>query len=1238
MFIQNLKKKRIFTLLILSIIFFVVAIVLSKNSNTEENQKGEVKKFEEALHKKEKRLDGLISELSKNRWLESEKGNRSVISSNYENLYENEGFVMLVYKNDSLLYWSSNAIPVTHLWDKNVFNLKIGHFENGWYEIRKREVNSIKTVGLLLIKHDFKYQNDYLINNFQDDFKLYSNTSVNKEKGAFNIYTKDNEFLCSLNFSKEVIISDQRIMLLFILYFTGFLVLIIALYYVYISFKPLITRPKLFIIVFSLDLLLIRFIIFYFRIPNVLYESKLFSPHYYGTSWLLPSLGDFVINVIILLILSYILFFHLKKEELTIKRPKILRQTGVFLLFLHVFIFYHILISAIRGLIIDSTISFNLNNIFSLSSYSILGFIIIAALAVSYFLISYTLLNRAYYLSKGLKQFFIFLVISFLVFGAYFTCFHEWSYVYIIILLVFLISYLFIRDKITIFFNVSSICFYVLLFSLLSTYSLHENRNVKEKEKRKLIASKLSVEGDKIAEFKFQNIETRVYSDTILTKQLQKKPFGENEEKLARDYILKTYFDEYWSKYDFQITICNQDDSLDIEAENYVTNCNDYFAGLVRNIGELTVSKNLYLLNYRSGSISYLGILSSFETTDDSLFSTKVYLEIFSTNVSKGLGYPELLINKDLNINFDLSNYSYAIYSDGKLVKHDGMYFYSINLANYGIFKKDNVFFDRNEFNHLYYRVNSKINLIISKKNESFLDIIAPFSYLFIFFGVFVLIVLLVVNWSIKFSKAHLNFRNRLQISMIAVVLASFLIIGFTTLIYIVRLNDNKNIDILSEKTHSVLIELEHKLANEEKITPEIADYLSSLLIKFSLVFFSDINVYDLDGSIIASSRPQIFEEGLISNKMNTHAYDALAYKKKSLFIHNENIGNYNYLSAYVPFRNDQNIMIAYLNLPYFAKQDELKNEISTFLIAFINIYVILIAIAVFLALLISNYITRPLKIIMEKISHVKLGKPNEKIEWERQDEIGNLIIEYNRMIDELSKSAEKLAKSERESAWREMAKQVAHEIKNPLTPMKLNVQYLQKAWNEKAKGWDDRLERFSKTIIEQIDSLSTIATEFSDFAKMPQTKNEQIELKEIISNACELYKDFDNIVISFNTDEEKDYLVLADKKQLLRVFNNMIKNSIQAIGSKKEGIIDISINTKRNIHIIKLKDNGSGISKDQSDRIFSPNFTTKTGGMGLGLAMVKSIVVTAGGKIWFDSEEENGTVFYIELPVYPEN
>jgi nitrogen fixation/metabolism regulation signal transduction histidine kinase len=271
------------------------------------------------------------------------------------------------------------------------------------------------------------------------------------------------------------------------------------------------------------------------------------------------------------------------------------------------------------------------------------------------------------------------------------------------------------------------------------------------------------------------------------------------------------------------------------------------------------------------------------------------------------------------------------------------------------------------------------------------------------------------------------------------------------------------------------------------------------------------------------------------------------------------------------------------------------------------------------------------------KMSQIRLGMVNEKITWKQHDEIGQLVSQYNRMTEELGRSAEMLAKSERESAWREMARQVAHEIKNPLTPMKLSAQYLEKAWNEKAPDWDQRLARFTKTMVEQIDALSVIASDFSDFAKMQAVVFAKTDMEEVIRFVLSLYRDTTSIRYEFQTNVTGCF-VSGDRSQLLRMFTNLLNNAVQAIGDRQDGIISIHIIKELNQLVVTISDNGCGIPSERADRIFQPDFTTKTSGMGLGLAIVKGIVEGMNGDITFTSVDQKGTTFSIKFPVIEEN
>jgi nitrogen fixation/metabolism regulation signal transduction histidine kinase len=393
-----------------------------------------------------------------------------------------------------------------------------------------------------------------------------------------------------------------------------------------------------------------------------------------------------------------------------------------------------------------------------------------------------------------------------------------------------------------------------------------------------------------------------------------------------------------------------------------------------------------------------------------------------------------------------------------------------------------------------------------------------------------------------------------------------------------------------------------------------------------------DVNIYDLDGNLKVSSQENIYDKGVLSKQMNPEAFFHLSRLREVERVQQEYISNLSYLSIYAPVRSDDGREYAYVNIPYFLSQFELHQEISNFLVTIIILNAFIFLIAGVIAVFITNRITRSFSLIGDKMKEVNLGKRNEEIAWSRNDEIGELVKEYNKMVNKLGESAEVLARSEREGAWREMARQVAHEIKNPLTPMKLSIQYLQKAILNNAPEVREMTARVANTLVEQIDHLSKIAFDFSQFANIGNTQVELFDIHEVLGSLKELYQR-SQVEINWDAVPEK-VMLRADKTQMNRLFTNIFQNAVEACDEKDRCVINVNELRENGSIIVSVKDNGEGIPTAMQSKIFAPNFTTKSSGTGLGLAMCKSIVEQAHGKIWFETKLGEGTTFHIELPL----
>lgn len=1199
-FPKGIDKRKTFGYFFAGMLLIFLAVILRGLFFIQVRPGNVTKKFTQVLHQKEKLLSQAFEKM-KGISFQQKDPNRVELEREFQELYKTNGILLFVYKNDSLVYWSTNSASCPEKLSGK-FVQDSGYIEkqkNGWYEVIREKDDSKVYVGQILIKQQYLFENEYLKNNFEKGFRVPDGTDIDIKYGTNPILTAGGRFLFYLKIPPDPDLPQTKVFVLFLLYLAGFILLLVSLYKLYCHLEHFFPSRVLFLLSFSVDIILIRIFQFYFHFPTVLYESKLFGPGFFSSSLLLPSLGDFLINSILLLFVSYVFFRHYPGFLKTQKRKKIIRITvSIFLLFLILAGFFAI-VEIIHDLVVNSTIPFNFQDISSLDFSSTVGCFIISAVFLSFFLIAIRLFQSFFDLT-GIRDI------------------HNKKRIRI-------------TDT-----SLSRIVLYLIFFSITGTFILNHVNDSIEKEKRKLLALKLGTARDAMAEMMFSKTEQQILNDSLLRNIISDSTRANSEERedSIERYLQNNYFRGYWNNYTFQVTLCSEKKTLKVQPHNYLINCKTYFQNIIDSSGKPTLSKYLYFLDYGYGYKNYLAVIPVGTSQKKSIFGQNAYIEISSKLIFKDIGYPELLIDKREGQIPDLSDYSYAYYRNGKLIHRVGNVQYSLEI-DHAVDQHHTLahYYSQEGYSHYCYPIDKGNVLIVSKKESSLLDRIAPFSYLFFFFTLFSILFFMIIRFSDVVNISFLRLGDRLQLSMSGILAISLLITGWLIVYYIISLNTAKNRENLSERTHSMLIELQHKIGNSADFSGLGKEELNEMLTEFSNVFFADVNLYSPEGKLIATSRPEIFEEGLSSELMNREAFSKLNYFHNSYYFQKEKIGENGYNSAYIPFFNERNQLLAYLNLPYFARQDDLKKEISAFLVAFINVYVFLIIVGIFLALVVSNYISRPLRILASRISQLSYGKSNEKIEWKRRDEIGQLVDEYNRMIDELVISADLLARSERETAWREMARQVAHEIKNPLTPMKLSVQHLEKAWKDHTSDWDERLKRFTETMTEQIESLSAIASEFSDFAQMPVTQPEDLDINEILENVKALYQDTSQIRFEFRYDSRIPHTILGDRKQLLRVFTNLINNAIQAIGNNENGTISIELESSDNKYSLKISDSGRGISAELSERIFQPNFTTKSGGMGMGLAIVKSIIQGLGGEISFTSGEGSGTTFIIIFP-----
>lgn len=1161
-------------------------------------------------------------------------------SINFENFFyspENLAFTeseigYFFYHKSNLKYWSTNNIPVPVSATAGFFEKSNINLTNGWYLCSMVAHDDWFIIGLARIKREYSYENDLIKSSFCKELDLPNAVVITNEKvdGSTRIaYNENGDSVYLFLDPNELDTTPQFTLRHFLTIFNilSFLSLALILliwparrFEIYARLLPLFTAIILFVV---------RILMLKLGYTESLNSFMLFSPELFAESFWLPSLGEYLINALFLLIFAFVFFFSYKTEIKvnSVWYVKIIISISLAALMFLVGIFIS---GLFYGIVWNSSVSFSFENVLTLDQYSFIGVSLIVAVIFAFTVIFYRLHKILIRVLSPTT-----LVVSQFVLHLIYLFFYRPEFLSLESALIFyglffltwsVFSFICLRRKMNYFMSV----LLVVLISLITSEHISRLSIKKEIDAYKVITYNLAAERDVSAEFFLKEAYSEIMTDEKLAESILTKDFKSISTQINNILLSKRYF----NKYEAQTTICLSSDSLLIEPDMINVDCFNFFRSQIDEDGIIIPNTNFYFLDNHNGRISYLGEIST-RLSDSILIN--IYIEINSKIFSEGLGYPEMLLDKKLIVKKTARDYNYAKYNKGRLISSKGDFKYQFTLKPEESDTAEYSFYKRDGYIHFKYRPDAENIIILSKQDTQYSKELVSFTYILTFLFIIFNLFWLIVNLRKGVLADGASLKIKIQFSFITILILSLLLTGTISIYFIVQGYKQKQKEAVLDKMHSVIVELEHKVGNSGKLSYEDTQYLNTLLVKFSNVFYTDINLYDLNGILISSSRTELFDKGLKGRYLDAIAYKQLVLNNSGTVIIEEKIDDIDYLSAYIPFRNYDNEIIAYLNLPYFARQNEFTEEISNFVIAFSNIFLALILFAVVVGIFISRQLTRPLAIIQDKIRAMDIKKKAEKIVYTRNDELGGLIREYNRKVDELSESANKLAQSEREMAWREMAKQIAHEIKNPLTPMKLSVQYLERAYDLKDENWETTYRKVSKTLIEQIDILSGIASEFSNFAKMPASKKEIISLPDIIQTSVQLFENAEDVDFKVKFEIKSDGMINADKEQLLRVFNNLIKNSVQAIPDQRRGKIKISTIELDKSYIVKVEDNGSGIPEHMISKIFQPNFTTKSAGMGLGLSMVKSMLISNNATIHFNTEEGLGTEFIIEIPMLSE-
>lgn len=1145
-------------------------------------------------------------------------------------------YYLLVYQGFELVAWNSQLLPVDGI-NPQYFKNSLIKLDNGWYLTYYVEVADVLMVAFAPLKYEYYSQNAFLEDGFPADYALDASIIVTLDFNRSDLVVKDENgnrlfglILNGVTTGPSKLINYSVIVLLLSWLSFWFFLFYLQRYWQNRKYINLVLLGS--IALFSL----FSYYLIWFRSLFSILFPELFSAAHYAVSDQLPSLGIFFIFALLLLAYSYWIYRFFKFPNSQHRFGKFLKQKHIFLfLSLIASLVYLIFINHLFYLLAKhSSETIIITKIVDLNGIVFLKMLLVAFLLFSFvFLLERVLLQLLWMFTRRQVLLFILLilVLPIIIYKGVGVGESDWTFILFLGVSAILI---FARRNKDFSLSYTSYLWLCGVFSIYIGAIMLDLSVRKEESNRELLVENLAFQlvrdEDPVAELYLTEIENQLANDVTLIRMLSQPELNTDA---IRNHLVKFYFYGYWGSYDLQIIPCWPSGNVYLETQDKVENCYSYFYNLLESSGySISGSKHFHYLDQSNGNISFFGVFRYFPNDPEN--ETALFIELHSKPFFEGLGYPELLVNNRERARLKLfEDYSYAKYVRGKLVKRSGIFNYKPDLSIYKSGVQQKVFLKERDYSHLVYHLNTDFAVVLSSKDFSLNDVFISFSVFFLFFFALGGLTIFFLRWHKVGFAFHLSIQKRIQIAFVLLMLVMLLLVAIGTVHYTAYQFKRKHLELLENKIQSVLLELEYKVGYDGPETYIPEEYLNYQLQMLSNVFYCDINLFGVDGKLMGTSRPEIYRRGLSGLQMNPDAYYELVYTQAEHHLSEEKIGSMEYLSFYVPFLNSENSLAGFVNVPYFVGNNELEDEISSVIVTVINFYLIFSFIVIGLAVFLARQITRPLLMLQNKISKVKLGHLNEKIDYKKNDEIGELVIEYNRMVDELSVSADKLAKSERELAWREMAKQIAHEIKNPLTPMKLNIQYLLRAWSDGAEDFGGYLKRVSNSLIEQINSLSSIASEFSKFAQMPSDRAEKVNLIEKIENVVVLYENSDGVSLTFTNHADEKVYVKSDGEQLLSVFNNLIKNAIQAGVPNQEVKIDVEVLWVEEFVRTVVRDNGKGIPDEVREKLFVPSFTTKTGGMGLGLAIVRRIVENAGGTIWFEANEGAGTSFIVDLP-----
>ncbi len=1167
----------------------------------------------------------------------------------FQTLVGKTTYPCFVFRGSQLLYWSDHTVRPDMANAEQEFHEKLVVMQFGRYLALRHEAGPYVVLTYVPLERSYGINNRYLRDGAERALLSGLNLRLvagNASSNLPKLYSNEGNYLFSLDSLQPNSTAGKYLPLTLML---AGLILFVAGLLLWARQLFRAGRPLTGAAVAVVPLAAMRAILLHYGLPFSFIELPLFNPRVYAASWLSPSLGDLLINALLLLVAaSYgLLLFRYYRVALWPARVQRLSRrmmvgAGLVLSF---FGLLELLFQFYSNSFNNSQLVLDVTQDISVSGFKALLCLAIVLHTAAYLTGFYALaqLFEATVRYETRRTGVLALAASTAVFLPLGLVLGQVDFILLGITLLF-----FFVLRLTGLRQVAAIIpyqAYLFLFLMLSISSAVGALALFEHFDRQLVLNKQTLAGNLLAENDLQG-------EVLLSERGQEMAAdpelhvmladSTTRPEVIRQKIVRGYLRDYFDKYEIVVTLFKPG-GTPVESGSDAETLPQMRTRLLRAAAR-TDQLNLFLVR-GSNSFSTRRYVD-FVTVPTTRGNNTILLELTLKKLTTYSVIPELLVDQKFFQSGMGAELSYAGYEDNQLVYSEGDYDY-VNRLTPALYQNPRLYQTGlvvGRFHHLAVRDETQYRtVVVTTATYSFGDWLANFSFLFLlhaFLGLFCGS----VYWLGRgeyLDVFRTNFSTKIQLFLNLGILVPLLVVSVATISQVKKSYQRDLRRTYERRGRAVQDNLleNSKLLADSASRPALLDLADNV----SALTETDLNLYDARGRLLVSSQPIIFESGLLGTLMNPQALAGLKEQIKPRVLATERAGSLSFNTLYLPLRTvsetdeRSSVVLGYVGIPFFDSEKDLDNKLIELIAIILNTFTVMFILFLVLAFVASRVLTNPLKLVTEKLKQTTLTGQNEMLNYQSNDEIGLLVREYNTMLLKLEESKQELAAQEKEAAWREMARQVAHEIKNPLTPMKLSLQFLQRAIQDNRPNINEMLAKVSQTLITQIDVLTDIATSFSNFTNLPAMRPERLDVVPVLRRCVELHQGSrqDATIQLILPAADEPVVVFTDENLLVRTFNNLLINALQAVPESRAPVISASLEIQDEKRVrIAIQDNGAGIPDEVREKVFVPNFTTKATGSGIGLAVAKRGIESAGGTIWFETEENIGTTFYIELPL----